>query len=354
MRKIAVALLSAVLLTALALPFTALTADLTVSARHAVLYEPTTGVYLYDRNGDARAPMASTTKIMTALVALRHGNLKEKITIPPEACGIEGSSIYMQPGEVLTLQDLLYALMLQSANDAAAAIAIAVGGSVSDFADMMNAEAAALGLSNTHFMNPHGLDDPQHYTSARDLAQIAAAAMEIPEFCEIVCSVKHTIPHGNEGDVRVLVNHNKLLRLYDGAIGVKTGFTKKSGRCLVGAAERDGLTFITVTLDAPNDWNDHIRMFEHGFEQLENRLLYDTGSFSYELPLLGEDGKRIRCTNPEPICAVLPKSAPAPDVTLDLPHYLTSPAKGGKVIGSVRFSYNGKTVADGTLVIAEK
>jgi D-alanyl-D-alanine carboxypeptidase len=351
MRKIAVLLFSAVFMTAFTLPLTALTADMNISAHHAVLYEPTTGTILYEKNSSERAPMASTTKIMTALVALKYGDLDQKITIPEEACGIEGSSIYMQPGEILTLKDLLYALLLQSANDAATAIAIAIGGSVSDFAQMMNAEALSLGLENTHFTNPHGLDDPDHYTTARDLAKIAAAAMEIPTFRDMVSTVKYTIPHASDGDMRLLVNHNKLLRMYDGAVGVKTGFTKKSGRCLVGAAEKDGLTFITVTLDAPNDWNDHIRMFERGFEQLENRLLCAAGEFVCEVPLLDGSDRKIACTNAEPIYAVLPKNAPAPTVSVDLPHYLTAPAKAGKVVGTISYTYEGKTVADGSLII---
>ena len=175
---------------------------------------------------------------------------------------MEGSSVYLAQDEVLTLKELLYALLLESANDAAVAIAMAVDGSVDAFADRMNRYAAQLGLKDTHFVNPHGLDDDAHYTTARELALITRAALENPDFREIVSTQKTVIPlRGSEG-VRLLLNHNRLLREYDGCIGVKTGFTKKTGRCLVSAAERDGVMLIAVTLGAPDDWNDHRRVSE--------------------------------------------------------------------------------------------
>ena len=224
MKKVSVTLFAAVLTAALLLPLYALSAvaDTTVSARHAALYEPVTDTFLYEKNGDDRAPMASTTKVMTALIVLEQANLDETVSIPPEACGIEGSSIYMKPGERMTVRDLLYALLLQSANDAAAALAITVSGSIEAFARQMNERASTLGLVNTHFVNPHGLDDPEHFTSAKDLARIAAASMEIPEFRDMVGIVKYTIPSGNDGSTRVLFNHNRLLRLYGDAVGIKT------------------------------------------------------------------------------------------------------------------------------------
>ena len=350
MKRFVLCLFAAVLLSALLVPMVALTEQPSLSARHAVIYEPLTGTFLYDRNGDKEAPMASTTKIMTALVALKKGNLDTSVTIPKEACGIEGSSIYLVEGEVLTLEQLLYALLLQSANDAATAIAIAVGGTQEDFVSMMNQEAEALGLAHTHFTNPHGLDNQEHYTTARDLAVITAAAMEIPLFCEMVSTVKYSIPHSTPGGSRLLVNHNKLLRMYEGATGVKTGFTKHSGRCLVGAAIRDGITLITVTLDAPNDWQDHIRMFEHGFSRMENRLIYDIGQYTCEIPLWGEEGT-VLCSNSEPLYAILPKGATAPDISLDLPHYLVPPVKNGQAIGTITLVHQGKEVGGGILTV---
>ena len=211
--------------------------SLPVSAESAILIEAKTGTALYEKKADERLPMASTTKIMTALVALELAPPETVVTVPREAVGTEGSSVYLFEGEQLTLEQLLYALLLASANDAAVAIACGTAGSVEAFAGKMNEKAASLGLRNTHFVNPHGLDDPDHYTSARDLAVIARAALEVPLIRKAVSTQKITIPHNAEDGVRLLVNHNKLLRTYDGAIGVKTGFTKRSGRCLVSAAE---------------------------------------------------------------------------------------------------------------------
>lgn len=352
MKKVSVTLFAAVLTAALLLPLYVLSAvaDTTVSARHAALYEPVTDTFLYEKNGDDRAPMASTTKVMTALVVLEQANLDETVSIPTEACGIEGSSIYMKPGERMTVRDLLYALLLQSANDAAAALAITVSGSIEAFARQMNERASALGLVNTHFVNPHGLDDPEHFTSAKDLARIAAASMEIPEFRDMVGTVKYTIPSGNDGSTRVLFNHNRLLRLYGDAVGIKTGFTKKSGRCLVGAACRDGMTLISVTLDAPNDWNDHIRLFNYGFSQMENRLLCPARAFTYELPLIDGTGSQI-CVNAEEARGILPKDAEMPEFRINLPHFLVTHQKPGAVVGSIQYYYKGKMISDVPLII---
>ena len=351
-KKVSVTLFAAVWTAALLLPLYALSAvtDTTVSARHAALYEPVTDTFLYEKHGDDRTPMASTTKVMTALVVLEQSNLDVTVSIPGEACGLEGSSIYMKPGERMTIRDLLYALLLQSANDAAAALAITISGSIEAFAGKMNERASALGLTNTHFVNPHGLDDPEHFTSAKDLARIAAAAMEISEFRDIVGTVKYTIPSGSNGSTRVLFNHNRLLRLYGDAVGVKTGFTKKSGRCLVGAACRDGMTLISVTLDAPNDWNDHIRLLDYGFSKMENRLLCPARTFTYELPLIDGSGLQV-CVNSEEARGILPKGAEMPERRIELPHFLVARQKNGAVIGSLQYYYNGKMISDVPLVI---
>lgn len=353
MKKISVLFLVSVLIAALAIPLYALPAitDTAVSARHAALYEPVTDTFLYDKNGDTRAPMASTTKIMTALIVLEKENLNRVVTIPNDACGIEGSSIYMKPGERLSVKDLLYALLLQSANDAAAALALTISDTIEDFAALMNERAQSLSLTNTHFVNPHGLDDPEHYTSAKDLAKITAVAMDNQEFRDIVGTVKYAIPSGNDGSTRVLFNHNRLLRLYGDAVGVKTGFTKKSGRCLVGAACRDGLTLISVTLDAPNDWNDHIRLFDYGYTQMENRLLCPARTFSYALPLADGSSTEQFCINSEEVRAVLPKDAASPEMRINLPHFLVTRQKEGAVVGSIQYFYKGKLVGEAPLII---
>ncbi len=266
--------------------------DISVSASSAVLIEAESGRVLYSKDADKRRPMASTTKIMTALVALENHDLDAPIKIPKEAVGIEGSSLYLTEGETLTLHELLYALMLRSANDAAVAIAIAVGGSVSDFAEMMNEKAEEMGLTHTHFDNPHGLDSEDHYTTARELALITAEALKNEVFREIVSTYKKSLPLGNVPDRRLVVNHNRLLRTYDGCIGVKTGFTKKDGRCLVSAAERDGITLVAVTLNAPNDWSDHKRMLDNGFAAVKRVKISSDGIKGY-LPTVKSDRSHV-------------------------------------------------------------
>ncbi len=263
-----------------------------VSAHSALLLDAASGNVLYEKNALTRRPMASTTKIMTALVALKTAPLDTVISVPPEAVGVEGSSVYLTAGERLTLEELLYAVLLSSANDAAAAVAIALGGSIEGFADMMNATAARLGLTDTQFKNPHGLDAEGHFTSALDLARLTAYALELPELRRMVSTYKHEIP-GPSGN-RLLVNHNKLLKSYDGCIGVKTGYTKRTGRCLVSAAERDGLTLVAVTLGAPDDWRDHRAMLDYGFEFFSRVSLAKAGQVLAAMPLVGAEKLPLR------------------------------------------------------------
>ncbi len=282
-----IAFLSALLLIAgvLVLPSSADGILPAVSAKSAVLLDASDGRILFEKNAVCRMSMASTTKIMTALVALESASLDSVITIPSAAVGVEGSSIYLTVGEKLTLRELLYAVMLSSANDAATAVAIAVGGSVEGFANKMNAAAARLGLADTRFVNPHGLDADGHYTTALDLARLTAYALNVPEFRDIVSTYKHEIA-GPSGK-RLLFNHNKLLKNYDGCIGVKTGYTKKTGRCLVSAAERDGLTLVAVTLAAPDDWRDHKAMLDYGFEFYDRVFLATAGQELATMPAVG-------------------------------------------------------------------
>ncbi|MGI6192605.1 MAG: D-alanyl-D-alanine carboxypeptidase family protein [Christensenellales bacterium] len=220
---------------------------------------------LYSENGDKKLPMASTTKIMTALVAIEKGNLSDTVTITKEASGVEGSSIYLEVGETLTLEELLYGLMLHSGNDAAMAIAIHVGGSVSSFCEMMNQKARELGAHNTNFVNPHGLPASNHYTTANDLALIAAAAMRNEQFRNIVGTTSKTIPHDGRSWDRALNNKNKLLYSYNGANGIKTGYTKAAGRCLVGSACRDGMQLVSVVLNCSDIYNDTAAILDYGF-----------------------------------------------------------------------------------------
>ncbi len=241
--------------------------EMNLSAKAAFLYEPNTKNVIYEKNKDLRLPMASTTKIMTAIVTIENADLNKTVRVNDNAIGIEGSSVYLKQGEEITVSALLYALMLQSANDAASALAYEISGSIEGFAELMNNKAKELGLKDTNFENPHGLDSENHYTTAHDLAIIAAYALKNPTFKEI-SSTQKTVIHSSVG-ARAIKNHNKLLSSYNGCIGVKTGYTKKSGRSLVSAAERGGVLLISVTIDAPDDWSDHKKLFDYGFSYLK-------------------------------------------------------------------------------------
>lgn len=236
------------------------------TSESAILINRDTLEVIYEKNADERLPMASTTKIMTALVALRFFEPEYKMTIPKEAVGIEGTSASLEAGEIYTLEQLLYALLLQSANDAAAAIAINSAGSTEEFASLMNREAALLGLSDTHFKNPHGLPDEEHYTTARELALISAAAMK-NECIRKITATKSAVITSDEGKRRYFQNHNKMLSFYEGADGIKTGFTKVSGRCLVSSATRGDVSLIAVTLHSHDDWREHTAMLDYGYSK---------------------------------------------------------------------------------------
>ena len=238
-----------------------------VSAKAAILTDGATGRMLYEKNADAKSLIASTTKIMTGYLASEYADLDAEFAIPPEAVGIEGSSLYLAAGEKLTCRDLLYGLMLQSGNDAAMALAIAVSGSAEAFVELMNRTAQELGLTQTHYANPHGLDSAENYSTARDLAHLTAHALQNEAFAASVRCKTKTVPG------RTLTNHNKLLWRYDGAIGVKTGYTKAAGRILVSAAERGGRRLIAVTICDGNDWADHAALLDYGFFAFTEREL---------------------------------------------------------------------------------
>ena len=308
-----------------------------VSAEAAVLIEADSGNVVFAKNSDKQLPMASTTKIATAMTALALASCDTVITVSPDAVGIEGSSVYLTAGEQLSLEQLLYALLLESANDAATAIAVGLSGSVSAFAEQMNEQAKSLGLNDTHFINPHGLDDEQHYTTAYDLALLTKKALENEHIRTIVGTRKTTIPHATEGAVRLLINHNKLLRLYEGCIGVKTGFTKRSGRCLVSAAERDGVTMIAVTLNASNDWNDHSALLDYGFSLYESVLLCEREAYLFPLPVVGGNDGYVMLANDEALRITLPKSHGEIVATVEVQRFAYAPVAEGETIGNVVF-----------------
>lgn len=321
-----------------------------LSARSAVLIDASDKSVLFAKNADERMGMASTTKIMTALVIAELLPMDMTVAIPESAVNTEGSSVYLCRGEILTVRELLCALLLASANDAAVALAVAASGSVEAFALEMNQKARDLGLCDTNFVNPHGLYDEAHYTTAYELAVISAAALENETVREIVSTKRTTIPQGvtqecPEGEtVRYLQNHNKMLSLYEGAIGVKTGFTKKTGRCLVSAAERDGLTLIAVTLDAPDDWNDHRAMLDYGYSLYERVTLFGVGEFTHSYGVAGGKEQYVTLTNSQPITLTLPKGSQKALCTVwSHQRFEFAPLEAGEVLATLTVTAGEKT-----------
>lgn len=327
---------------------------LSVSAKSAVLIEAQSKDIIYAKDENNRRGMASTTKIMTALVALENMALDTVITVVPQAQGVEGSSVYLRAGERITLESLLYALMLQSANDAAVAIAFAVGGSIEGFADMMNERASKMGLTDTHFENPHGLDGEEHYTTAYELALIAAEALENEAFAKIVSTKTAKISTDTQGSERYLVNHNRLLRVYDDIIGVKTGFTKKCGRTLVSAAICDGVKLICVTLDDGNDWKDHRCLLDHGAKLYESVSLATEGEFSFDIPVVGGERSIVKAFNKETISASLPKERKEISTKTELERFIYAGMPAGSRVGRVRFFLCDREIGEAALYTAEE
>ena len=338
---------------------TTLYEPISLSAKSAILIDLDERNILYQKNAKERMAMASTTKIVTALVACELLECSATVKIPYEATGIEGSSVYLQAGERLTVEQLLYALLLESANDAAVALAIVAAGSIEKFAEKCNEKAYALGLRDTNFTNPHGLYDENHYTTAYDLAILSAEALKNPTIAKICASKRGEIPLNatvenplGEG-TRYLKNHNKMLSMYEGAIGLKTGFTKKSGRCLVSAAKRDDLTLIAVTLNAPDDWRDHTVMLDFGFERFERRVIFLPNEFSYSFPLSNGESDFVKITNLSQIAIVTPKSAPMHTYTVEACfRFAVAPLEKGRIIGKLCVSLNNKTYTS-TLICVE-
>ncbi|MBE6668080.1 MAG: D-alanyl-D-alanine carboxypeptidase [Ruminococcaceae bacterium] len=324
-----------------------------VSAKSAILINAEDGSVYYEKNPDERLGMASTTKLMTALVVSERLDPDKAVTVPKEAVGIEGSSIYLTEGERITVRELLYALLLSSANDAAVALALECADSIEGFCALMNEKADKMGLVNTNFTNPHGLFDENHYTTARELATVGRHALNNELIAEIVATKKATVSHDGEADARLLVNHNKLLGKYDGAIGMKTGFTKKTGRTLVSAARRDGLTLIAVTLDAPDDWRDHKAMLDYGFEHYEKRVFYKAGEYSADIPLSDGYIRSVKVINTLPLALTVRKDCKDFSVRVEgYSRFLTAPVKAGEPFGQVVITADGKEISS-PLVVAE-
>lgn len=322
-----------------------------VSARSAVLLEASTGKLLCAKNAHERLPMASTTKIMTAIVALENCALEENVKVSAQAYGTEGSSMYLELGEVLSMEDLLYGLMIASGNDAAVAIAEHAGGSVEGFAAMMNDKAAQLGLANTHFVTPNGLHDEAHYTTAYELALTAAYAMQNETFRSIVATRDYTTKTGNK--TRTLHAKNKTLYLYEGGNGVKTGYTSLAGRCLVFSAEREGMQLVGAVLKSGDTYGDAFALLDYGFSQYEMYPVLRAGDTVRYARLRGAQKNTLALLAQRDIMIPVEKGAlPNCRIRLSGEGEMEAPIEAGDGCGSVQIWENGRMLAQSGLVAA--
>lgn len=312
-------------------------------ARSSILIEAKTGRILYESNAHEALPMASTTKVMTALLALERGTLTDTVTASRNAFGVPGTSIYLSEGEQLTLEQMLYGLMLASGNDAAVAIAEHIGGSVSQFCALMTARAEELGCENTVFTTPHGLPASGHHTTAWDLALIAREALKNPVFREIVSTQRATLPWAGHEYDRVLTNKNKLLSSYPGALGVKTGYTKAAGRCLVFAAEREGLCLIGVVLNCPDWFTEAAALLDRDFENWQMVTLLSQGEQVRQMPV--ENGVKSTVSVRAAADIAAPVQLDAwPDLKIDLPDALPAGVEKGQIVGTASLIDQGQVL----------
>ncbi|MGI6030600.1 MAG: D-alanyl-D-alanine carboxypeptidase family protein [Eubacteriales bacterium] len=315
-----------------------------ISAQAWCLVDGQTGRVLWSENGQTPLPMASTTKIMTALLAVEAGNLQREIVIPAEAEGVEGSSISLQTGERMTMEQLLQGLMMESGNDAAVAVAVLTSGSVEAFVQKMNERARELGLEQTHFENPNGLPAETHYTTAEELAKLTAYAMTLPEFAKLVGTQSAQIPyHNEEGKQRWLTNSNRLLKEYPGADGVKTGYTKAAGRCLVSSARQEEEHLICVTLNAPDDWRDHHNLLDFGFENVRWEEGIQSGEQRLCVPVTGGNQRQVQVANEGGWSGLVEENGSEVELDWQLPSFVYAPVRRGEQLGTLLI-HQGDTV----------
>lgn len=326
---------------------------ISVSAECAVLMCADTGEVLFSQNGKMRHSMASTTKIMTALLTLEAGEPNRIIKVTQKMTAVEGTSMGLLPGDSVTLYGLACGMLLSSGNDAANTSAIALAGSEENFADQMNARAAAIGMNDTNFVTPSGLDDEAHYSTAYDMALLGCEAIRNPQFLNICQSKSMVVYYGNPPYRRVLSNHNRLLKLYAPCIGIKTGFTKKSGRCLVSAARRDGVTLVAVTLHAYDDWNDHMTMYEYGFSAVQSVPL-DASLVDVSLPVTGGIQPSVQIEFAATPCAVYDPNDGTVQRALYLKPFVYAPVQSGELVGKAVYTQAGRILCTADLVAARE
>lgn len=301
------------------------------------------GEIVFEKNAEARMLIASTTKLMTALVTLERALPEETVEILPEYTAVEGSSMYLPAGARVSVRQLLEGLLLASGNDAALALACHVAGSVEAFAALMNEKAAALGMHSSHFVNPHGLDAPEHYATAHDLALLMAACMRESELVSLLAERS-----ANVGE-QTYINHNKLLSLCPGCLGGKTGYTRAAGRCLVSCCERDGTRLICVTLNDPDDWAEHQILYNWAFERYGTRCV--TEGVCFQVPVIGSDREQVE-VRAEELRLFLPRAA---ELTLvaHMPRFVFAPVAAGERAGTVEVFRSGEKIEEAALYYAQ-
>ncbi len=328
-------------------------AQVNVSAHSAVLIDAGNGEILFGKNENEQRSMASTTKIMTSLLAIEHGKPDDIVTITDEMVRVEGTSMGLKAGDKVTIEGLVYGMLLSSGNDAANAVAIAIAGDAESFAELMNKRAKEIGANNTNFVTPSGLDDEQHYSTAYDMALIAMEAMKNETFASIACQKTAKVKFGNPPVEHTLSNHNRLLSMYEGTIGIKTGFTKKSGRCLVSCAQRNGIRLIAVTLNAPDDWNDHMAMYDYGFSLAQERQL-DISDVNINIPVMGGIKNSIDLTYTDPgMVTVLDSQFNRIERAICIPKFIYAPISKGQVIGEIQFLLDNKIIGSSIITANE-
>lgn len=301
-----------------------------VGAKSAVVMEALTGRVVFWQQGDTPMPMASTTKIMTTLLALEQQNLDDPFVVDGGAIRVEGSSMGLREGDTVTLRALCYGMMLASGNDAANAAAVCSAGSMEAFVEQMNERAAQLGMKDTCFVTPSGLDAEGHQSTAYDMALLMRAALQVPQFCEIAAAKTARLEYGNPPYARSLTNHNKLLWNCEGVMAGKTGFTKGAGRCLVSAAEREGISLICVTLGCPDDWNVHAQLYDRCFGLLQPVEL-TAGQVC--LPVVGGESPVEVQPQEELILPLTAEEADMLEIRVLLPRFVYAPVKRGDLLG---------------------
>jgi D-alanyl-D-alanine carboxypeptidase (penicillin-binding protein 5/6) len=344
MKKIAALMVLSILLALLTGPVNAL-ASINISSPRAVLMDAKTGQVLYGKNAHQVSYPASITKVMTAALALERGTLTDYVPISRRASYIDGSKIYLLEGEKVTLEQMLYGLMLESGNDAAIAIAEYIGGSVEEFAVMMNDKAAQLGALNTNFTNPNGLPDPNHVTTAYDMALIAKHAMSIPEFRKIVSTVRYIIPETNMQDTRYLYNGNRLIKntshSYEGGNGIKTGYTTAARHCFIGSAQRDGKEFITVILNEQNSntlWDNTVALLEYAFDSFEQLPVVEEGKVIDTIEFMGSNSD-VRIVTEQGFHYNIPVDTQKPDINENIVLDSVKPTvQPGERVGHIDYS----------------